>query len=409
MAATFRVKRGITSMPVLEVLEHRTLLSAVPFNITVNDPNHEFAPFPDLSAAVPTAQATLSSLFDGVGSVSVEIVPADQSNRIGGEERGGGGTVSVVTVGQNGGYTVVEPGAEDRANTGTAIDGQGPDVVVYFDPTSYLPTVATGPDGVANMVYRIEHETLHGLGFTGYRTISGASYGQIEGSTETVYDSLTEFGAGGDPSVLYFIGPHAEAVYGGPVPLTSLGADDTTGENFYHVANPPGQPGSSLLSDLMNGIAFQDNPPSMIDLAILEDLGWSVLPQAFQNAANSQSSQGSQGGSPSPAAPRVLGIVATYRHRSIDAIVISFSEAMNARDVQELSGYSVTLEREVHRQYQFNKKAPIRSAVYSATDQSVTLTLSRPRSGVIQLALNPATIIASDGLRLSEGEIVRLG
>ena len=56
---------------------------------------------------------------------------------------------------------------------------------------------------------------------------------------------MTQFGAGGNANVLYFVGPRAEAVYGGPVPLTSVGPSAfLSDENFNHVGNPQGLPGS---------------------------------------------------------------------------------------------------------------------------------------------------------------------
>jgi hypothetical protein len=254
----------------LEALESRTVPAPVSFSITIHDPGHEFAPFPALTAAIPGAEQILSSLFKGKGNIKVEVVPDDQANR------GGGGTPTVVPIGRHGGLTVVEAGAEKKANTGIDPNGSKPDIVITFDPIAYLPVVATGTQGVTNMTFNLVHEAFHGLGITGYRTRSGPNYGQIIGSDETNFDALTSFGAGGDPGVLYFVGPRAEAVHGGPVPLTSLGPSDTTGENFYHVGNPAGRPGDSLLSDLMNGIAFSDTPPSALDLAILADLGWKL-------------------------------------------------------------------------------------------------------------------------------------
>jgi hypothetical protein len=82
---------------------------------------------------------------------------------------------------------------------------------------------------------------------------------------------------------LFFTGANAESVYGGPVPLTSAGANSPTltPQNFYHTGNPAGQAGSDLIGDLMyggGGSPGQVRSFSMLDQAILSDLGWSVDP-----------------------------------------------------------------------------------------------------------------------------------
>src|SRR5689334_15588955 len=57
------------------------------------------------------------------------------------------------------------------------------------------------------------HELGHGFGFGGY---GNASTPIQYGAAESGYDRYVRF-YGGSP---YFVGPTAEAVYGGPVPLT---------------------------------------------------------------------------------------------------------------------------------------------------------------------------------------------
>jgi hypothetical protein len=244
------------------------VLAPLPFTFTLNDPANQFASFPALSAALPAAMQNLSDLFDGRGSLEVEVSPLVQANR------GSGGAAVTIAVGSDGGRTILEPGTLTEARTGVDPNGRTPDIRITLDPVAYLPVVATGAQGVGNLTFILEHEALHALGMDGFRDVSGPDYGQFSGPWASVFDALTSFGAGGDPSVLYFTGPKAEALYGGPVPLTSLGPADETGENFYHVGNPGGRAGDTLLGDLMNGVEFSNEPPSPLDLAILSDLGW---------------------------------------------------------------------------------------------------------------------------------------
>ena len=100
------------------------------------------------------------------------------------------------------------------------------------------------------------HELLHAMGFTGDLGIST--------SVLSAYDSLVRF-TNGTP---YFVGSHAQQVYGGPVPLAPATAG--TGSAYYHV-NVPG--------DLMNeaiGLG-QVRSISSLDLAMLQDIGDPVL------------------------------------------------------------------------------------------------------------------------------------
>jgi hypothetical protein len=173
---------------------------------------------------------------------------------------------------------------------------------MWFDPSGAART-AQVPSGQTDFVSVVAHELLHGCGFTGYRTVGGANDGQLPTGYESAYDALTRFGAGGDPNVLYFVGPTAEAVYGGPVPLTSQGPSAfLTSQNYYHVGNPTGQAGGNLTGDLMNGVVFTYGTrytPGVLDAAMLQDLGWTVhmagVPSLPATAATAASTAGTSG------------------------------------------------------------------------------------------------------------------
>src|SRR5262249_20169375 len=127
----------------------------------------------------------------------------------------------------------------------------------WFDPSGAARTAAV-PPGKIDFISAAMHETLHALGFQGYRTIDGPGCGGFAQPLRSTFDALTAFGTGGGPGVLSFVGPGAIARYGGPVPLTSVGpGHPLSTQNFYHVGNPPGRPGAGLLPDLMNGMVFE--------------------------------------------------------------------------------------------------------------------------------------------------------
>jgi hypothetical protein len=268
--------------PTVEPLEDRSLPSGLSFQFTLDDPGNQFAAYPLLRADLNAAGEILSSVLGGQGTILV-LVKADNSI-----PRSEGAPLGTVFAGSQGGRAVYEPAALAAALTGVDPLGPGqPEIEIDLNTQSYLPQAWFDPSGAArtgtvpagktDFISIVLHEMTHGLGFTGWRAISGPSYGQLPAGFESAYDALTSFGAGGNPNVLYFTGPSAEAVYGGPVPLTSVGpSNPDTSQNFYHIGNPAGLPGTNLISDIMNGVAFHTGTRysiSPLDQAILADLG----------------------------------------------------------------------------------------------------------------------------------------
>jgi hypothetical protein len=266
--------------PVLEPLEDRTQPSGLSFQFQVDDPGREFSPYPLLRKDLGAVGQILSGLLEGHGTVQVRVRPNDTI------DRSDGSTVGVAPAGSVGGMAVTESAALGLAQTGVNPNGSGPEVELEFNARDYLPHAWFDPSGAArtgsvpadraDFISVALHEMLHALGFQGYRTISGPGYGTLAGGTESSFDALTSFTNG----LLYFRGPLATWVYGGPVPLTSVGpANPLSTQNFYHLGNPPGRPGADLSGDIMNGMMFAYGTrytPSKVDLAVLADLGWAV-------------------------------------------------------------------------------------------------------------------------------------
>jgi hypothetical protein len=268
----------------VESLEDRSLPSEVSFQFTLNDPSNQFTAYPLLRTDLNAAGQILSGILSGQGTIDVRV---SADNNI---PRAEGAPLGTVLARFQGGVTVYESAALGEAQTGVDPLGPGqPEIGIDLNTQSYLPHVWFDPSGAArtgtvpaqktDFISIVLHEMLHGLGFTGWRTTSGSGYGRLPSGFASAYDALTSFGAGGNPNVLYFTGPTAEAVYGGPVPLTSVGPSSSdSGENFYHVGNPAVLPGTDLLSDIMNGVVFYTGrrySVSPLDAAMLADMGWS--------------------------------------------------------------------------------------------------------------------------------------
>jgi hypothetical protein len=271
----------------VEPLEGRRL-PALAFHYFLDDPGREFDAHPGLLAALEAAGQLLSQRLEGEGRVEVRVFPTTAV------ARAGGSTVAVTLAAHKDGLDVYEGGALTEARTGLDPNGDAPDLAIGLNARDYLGQVWFDPSGVEraapppadkiDFVSVALHETLHGLGFQGYREgLGGEAFPHRLRST---FDALSGPAPGADPAVLYFLGPQAAAAYGGPVPLTSAGHDPGGAEqNWYHLGNPAGGPGDDLVADLMNGVAFAAGrryEVSRLDLAVLADLGWKLATPAVQ-------------------------------------------------------------------------------------------------------------------------------
>jgi hypothetical protein len=113
------------------------------------------------------------------------------------------------------------------------------------------------------------HEIGHGLGFNGWRDWTT---GALPADYMSTYDQWVFL----EDGIPYFGGPSASAVYGGPVPLTA--------GNLMHYGNQFPLPGWDLVENigLMNGVQNRSGfrrEISELDLAILQDLGYVIVPE----------------------------------------------------------------------------------------------------------------------------------
>ncbi len=133
-----------------------------------------------------------------------------------------------------GGVNVFEQSVANEIRTGVDPNGTMPDLYLIFEP-SYLtgelwfdpnPQARTAPvpANKTDAYSVLLHELTHALGFNGWRDSTTAA---VPGSPpyESTFDQWETF----DGTNLYFNGPAAEAVYGGPVPITY--------GNNWHIGN----------------------------------------------------------------------------------------------------------------------------------------------------------------------------
>jgi len=243
-------------------------LSASPI-FTVSFPDDPASPFSGYYSRITTnllAAGSVWNQFIGGQSVSIDLqVRFDTLT-----PRATGGSAIPVFVSNNGTYNVFQQGAAAEIQSGSDPNGILPDGIItinpsyltdelWFDPDPYS-RLAPVPSNKTDAESVFIHELGHILGFNGYLD---STLGRAPSNFVSTYDQFVEFDGN-----FYFTGPQAEAVYGGPVPLTF--------GNYAHLGNSSPRPGSGLIPDLMNGVVFFEGTrysPSALDVAVLADVG----------------------------------------------------------------------------------------------------------------------------------------
>lgn len=236
------------------------------YSISLNDPyglSQDAALRLDMAAALDAWSRAIA----GSGSLSVSLTVSDLEAGV--LAQGGPGTV--VAAGTDGARTVYTSGTLSELNTGIDPNGSAADIVIDISLDAlrngfYLtPNPAAGGAVPANRydaVTVLTHEVGHALGIIGFRGSDGA----LDAAAETLWDRLVFVQPDGGA---VFTGAHAQAVYGGPVPVTTI----HNGEEYYHLGNSAAEAASA---DLMGGTGLppgQARTVSALDLAILQDLG----------------------------------------------------------------------------------------------------------------------------------------
>jgi hypothetical protein len=251
----------------------------ISFVVTFADPTRAYTEYYDnLSLMVEAAGAAWASNLAPLRDVSieVEIQFADIVTAH------GGSAVSAL-VAREGGIDLYEQGVASEIRTGRDPNGGDPDATItvginnllhgawWFDPDPANRSTEVPADQL-DAFSTILHELGHVLAYNGWRR-------QVDGSAPDGYQSTYDQHEIFDGQIVYFAGPQATFVHGGPVPLTY--------SNICHVANRAPRPGDDLLDELMNGVADHRGWRrwiSELDRAILADVG---LPVRLRNSSGS--------------------------------------------------------------------------------------------------------------------------
>jgi hypothetical protein len=234
------------------------------FSVSFNDPTHAFSQYyGQLESAIAAAGEYWSRYVPGSGSIEVEVrfdpsIPTVAS-----------AAATAVSDGEIDGVTVYQQGVASEMMTGVDPNGAAPDAIstigvsyldqLWFDPDPMSRSAPVDPTKV-DAVSVFTHEIGHMIALNGWKDPAS---GAMPGPYESSFDAQTAPFEGG----LAFVGPAAEAVYGGPVPLSGFAPG--------HL----GRPGDAAASDLMNGVTFYTGTRyaiSALDVAIVEDSGVTV-------------------------------------------------------------------------------------------------------------------------------------
>jgi hypothetical protein len=219
-----------------------------------------------LVAALNDALSIYADHVYGLGTLTVELNIGSASNNPN-ELANGGFEYAVPTGTIINGNMLYEAPAEFELTTGQHYEADLPDIIINVPSLSLANVIGAAEDGSlssANYAVEIfEHELTHGFGFL---SLVNPSTGSYQGSINE-WDTFLSFGSSG----VYFTGPAAETVNGGPVVITTL----NNGEAYSHLSNSPSDPNAE---DLMSGLGLTPGATiSAVDLAILQDIGVPVV------------------------------------------------------------------------------------------------------------------------------------
>jgi hypothetical protein len=251
---------------------------AFTYTVQLNDP-YGLSQDNAVIAAMQAAAAAWSEYLTGVGPLEIQINVTSSTTT-----RESGDPTTWVADGSTGARTDFLSGASYELLTGIHANGATSDVIVNIDRTFLQDSVWFNPNpsipapiplNLIDGISAFTHELGHAFGIDGFRN---PTTGALPSNEQTNWDRLVQIEPNGSA---FFVGANAEAVYGGPVPVTSI----HNGEQYVHLGNNINDP--MVGQDLMNGVAFKPGQPyfiSNLDVAILEDIGAPV--NVYGNASD---------------------------------------------------------------------------------------------------------------------------
>lgn len=247
--------------PLIECLEPR-VVPTVTFHAVIDDPGGTMSSlYNDLIQNCEAAGAAWSQYLTGNASIEVKINFADIPTAA-------AGSATAYFLRNEDGVDIYAQGTGGEIMFGIDNNGATADInvtvgynfpsLLWFDPTPY-DDVEPVPFDKTDAFSVFVHEIGHGIAFNGNASPTDGSIG----SFGTVWDRWLRF----DGSNIFFAGPNATQVYGGPVPVTY--------NNSNHIGNPAPRPGSDLDHDVMSGFTAYNGErrrPSALDVAMLADM-----------------------------------------------------------------------------------------------------------------------------------------
>ena len=298
---------GLTALTALFLTAALPRQAAAQFTITANFINENMpghaAPSPNADADVQNALNFFASNFKTNGTASFAITENITWADLGAS--GLGGSINGNSSFQNeNGTLYINP--LDRYLFGDKAATSGPgytDINLVFNNSPKVPldyTLGTPSDfNTYSLATSVYHETLHGMGFgAGINQDGSQTFGTptiftkfLTDANGTPIDSLTDAQRAaviiGGPGALLFAGPNAEAAHGGkPVVMYAPTTFEPGSSDGSHIddSEPAGGP---LYSGLFNG---QYLPPTALNLAMMQDIGWKLSsPAAVPEASTTVS------------------------------------------------------------------------------------------------------------------------
>lgn len=235
----------------------------MPATATFSDPTNEFTAQASgiIANAIYAFSLWEAYLAPSTGSISISITIDPEL------ETANGGAETSVFAETRGDIDIFRSGAAYEWLTGIDPNGSTADIIIHIGASALRDVYWIDPlDGTPrpsnrfDLVDILAHEIAHGLAFNGWK--DDTTY-----LLPDDYESPFDYYMSVQSTYPYFTGPNAQAVYGGPVPLTA--------GNPFHLGNNSPAPGQALLADLMNGVTFSFSRYfiSALDVAMVSDTG----------------------------------------------------------------------------------------------------------------------------------------
>ena len=268
--AVFKTSSVVLTSPSGQVLTSGTSSAPAGTGTSSSSFNYslDWSGFSNYSTQQSSIQTCLSAALNKMapflnvkGVLDIKVMPENVSTNVLAEASGAMVSVPSSLLANSKGATITTAFLAE-SQTGLDMNGSQADATIYINMANFSKFNLNPNQAPSSTQYDLTsvlgHELLHALAFEGNYGLS---------TQKTIYDQYISI-INGSP---FFIGVHAESVYGGPVPLAPSSAG--AGSAYYHV-----KVNNDLMSDAIG--AGLVRPISALDLAMLQDMGVSIVGQA---------------------------------------------------------------------------------------------------------------------------------